>query len=261
MSDIRHHSGQPLGGAIKLGRPPLPDVIVENLRAEILEGRLQPGEQLPSEPVLASRLGVSRASLRQAITRLIYEGVLVRQRGIGTFVTSASPAVLRGGLVRLTSTTDLIRSHGYEPGTRGCRIEETEVSAEIAEALGCAPGSRFWRISRTRLASSRPVVYCQDYVPRHVLGQDILSRIVHSKDWSLYALLAESGMAPVTATCVVVPLAADEAIAEELAVKPGRPLLLLKQIHYAEGGEQVLYSENWHNSSILEFEIVRKVGA
>lgn len=238
----------------------MPEVIVETLREEILQGRLRPGEQLTAEPALAARLGVGRASLRQALARLIYEGVLIRQRGIGTFVSGASPVVLRGGLTALTSTTELIRRHGYEPGTRLRRIDQLQPSDEIVETCGCPPGTRFWHISRTRLASGRPVICCEDYVPVRLLTVATLSGIDEAKDWSLYALLEAAGAAPVTASCVVIPTAADGVISDELEVKPGTPLLLTKQVHYAQGGEVVLYSENWHNSSILEFEIIRKAG-
>jgi GntR family transcriptional regulator len=238
----------------------MPEVIAETLREEILQGRLRPGEQLTAEPALAARLGVSRASLRQALARLIYEGALIRQRGIGTFVSTALPVVLRGGLTTLTSTTDLIRRHGYEPGTRLRRLEQLQPSDDIVEICGYPPGTPFWHISRIRLASGCPVIRCEDYVPVRLLRMATLSGIDEAKDWSLYALLEAAGAAPVTASCVVIPIVAEGVISDELEMKPGIPLLLIKQVHYGEGGEVVLYSENWHNSSIVEFEFIRKAG-
>lgn len=64
----------------------LSDTIADRLRALIDEQQLEPGARLPAERKLASQLGVSRNSLREAIAKLISEGVLLSRRGGGTFV-------------------------------------------------------------------------------------------------------------------------------------------------------------------------------
>ncbi|MEU6719058.1 FCD domain-containing protein [Nonomuraea sp. NPDC046802] len=69
-----------------LARTPLPDVIAEQLLAEIDSGTLRPGDRLPSEPELARQLQVGRSSLREAIRKLHTLGVLDVVRGRGTFV-------------------------------------------------------------------------------------------------------------------------------------------------------------------------------
>lgn len=50
------------------------------------DGLWQPGDQLPNENELASKLGISRATLREAIHLLTAQGILTVQRGRGTFV-------------------------------------------------------------------------------------------------------------------------------------------------------------------------------
>ncbi len=64
----------------------LSDQIAETLETMIAEGSLKPGERLPSERDLASRLEVSRPSLREAIQKLNSKGLLKTRRGGGTFV-------------------------------------------------------------------------------------------------------------------------------------------------------------------------------
>ena len=51
---------------------------------------------------------------------------------------------------------------------------------------------------------------------------------------------------------------ADKSIAKRLRLRPGQPVLLLKQVHYAASGEPVLYCENWHNTELIEFQVVRR---
>ncbi len=64
----------------------LADYLVERLRAFISEHNLSPGARLPAERQLAQQLNVSRSSLREAIQKLISQGVLISRRGGGTFV-------------------------------------------------------------------------------------------------------------------------------------------------------------------------------
>ena len=68
---------------LRFGGPPLPDLVAHALREAIADKRLKSGERLPSEPQLAEQLGVSRATLRQALSQLTQEGLLVRQHGRG----------------------------------------------------------------------------------------------------------------------------------------------------------------------------------
>ena len=69
------------------GRPrPRSDSVYDELRQQIDGGRLPPGSRLPSEPELAAELGVSRATLRDALRALEDEGALRRRWGSGTYV-------------------------------------------------------------------------------------------------------------------------------------------------------------------------------
>jgi len=242
----------------RVGSPPLPELVASSLREAVVKGRLRPGQRLPSEPGLAGQLGVSRATLRQALSILERDGLLVRQHGLGTFVSAVPPGLLRGGLAELTSTTELIRSQGYEPGAVGLRLRRRTVGRSIFEPFGLGPADEFLHISRTRTANGRPVIHCEEFLPAGLLPAELLPPGTEASGWSLYQSLAAAGVTPALANCVVVPIVAEEEIATRLQLEPGHPLLLLKQWHYAQGGQPVLYCENWHHSALLEFQIVRR---
>jgi len=70
------------------------DVVIENIKAMILDGRLKPGDRLPSEKEFAESLGVSRLSLREAVRALAMTRILDVRHGDGTYVTSLTPDVL-----------------------------------------------------------------------------------------------------------------------------------------------------------------------
>ena len=69
----------------------LPAQVASEIAAQIISGRIKPGERLPTEPALASSFGVSRTVVREAIARLRSEGIVRSKQGAGVFVVDGSP--------------------------------------------------------------------------------------------------------------------------------------------------------------------------
>jgi GntR family transcriptional regulator, transcriptional repressor for pyruvate dehydrogenase complex len=67
------------------------DEAINGIKQMILSGQVRPGEKLPKETELATRFGLSRSSLREAVRALILAGVLKTRQGDGTYVTSLEP--------------------------------------------------------------------------------------------------------------------------------------------------------------------------
>ena len=59
----------------------------------LIQKQFKPGDKLPNEFELSARLGVSRATLREAVSALIAQGVLVVKRGSGTFIANELPNI------------------------------------------------------------------------------------------------------------------------------------------------------------------------
>ena len=62
--------------------------VVERLSAEIVGGRLKPGERLPTEQAMMAAMGVSRTVVREAVAALRAEGLVTTRQGVGAFVAS-----------------------------------------------------------------------------------------------------------------------------------------------------------------------------
>jgi GntR family transcriptional repressor for pyruvate dehydrogenase complex len=77
---------------------PLTEAAIQKMRDMIASGQLQPGSRLPSEAELATALGASRNTVREAVRALVTARVLDVRRGDGTYVTSLRPELLLEGI-------------------------------------------------------------------------------------------------------------------------------------------------------------------
>src|SRR5512138_2604747 len=128
--------------------------IRESLRADIVQGVLKRGEQLPSEKELAGRFKVSRMTVRESIEDLVDEGLLYRRHGVGTFV--AFPHLQRDH-TRLTSFFDKAEEEGVAVRAELLSLEVLTARAVVARALDLPPGSRVIRIKTLRYANNVPI--------------------------------------------------------------------------------------------------------
>src|SRR5918992_5895271 len=106
----------------------------EDLVRRLEAGEWRPSERLPSEPDLAASLGVSRATLRDALRSLEEDGFVTRVQGSGTFVTHRLR--MKNNLDVNFGVTDLIRSMGMRPGTRHLGASQGTATEEERERLG-----------------------------------------------------------------------------------------------------------------------------
>lgn len=237
---------------------PLSVRVTEHIRELVRQGILSPGDKLPSEPDLAARLKVSRATVRSASAELMSEMVLERRRGIGTFVRDYSP-LLSHGLERLMGTGDSIAELGMEAGAVDINIEHRQADSYDAEHFGLAVGERLVAISRTRTADGRPVLHCEERVPEALLPtSDALDSLGPGE--SLYRRLSELDLPLATALCDIVPRLAGRRIAERLEIAVDQPIVLLRQSHLspAVSDRPVLYSENFYNNDMVGLRLIRR---
>ena len=110
-----------------------------------------------------ARYGVSRATVRQALSGLVAEGLLEIRRGRGTFVHGAALEHRLGGFYTFSRE---IERHGMRPGTRRAQHRRgARVATQVAEGLGLAPGTPVVALSRVRLADDQPIVSETSYLP------------------------------------------------------------------------------------------------
>jgi GntR family transcriptional regulator len=195
--------------------------VQRRLLDQIRDGALGPGERLGGERDLAQAFGVSRSSVRQALSSLERIGAVRRVpgRGGGTFV--GQPKVDRD-LSRIVGVPALLRQQGMQAGTRVLGTALVLADGPTAAALDLPEGAHVLDVVRIRLADGTPISLEHARLPA-ALFPGLLELPLGG---SLYELLDQHfGVRPAEAVehIEVVAAGADEAAI--LAVPPDAPLL------------------------------------
>ena len=217
-----------------------------------------PGERLPAEPELAKQLGVSRATLREAMRAFEGQGIIRRRQGVGTFVVG-KPPVFESGLEVLESIESLARRIGLDVSMGDVHIETVCASAEQAKELCVPVGTELVRVRRVILTSNRPVAYLIDVLTEDVLTPDDLKQ---GFTGSVLDLLLTRGNPPLSNSVAdVQAAAASPEIARALQIQRGDVLLLFSARLFATSGKIVDLSTSYFLPGYFRFHIVRKVGS
>jgi len=217
----------------------------------------QPGERLLSEPEMAKKLGVSRATLREAMRTFESQGLIRRRQGVGTFVVN-NENVINSGLEVLESIETLAKKTDLNVSMGDLQIIHINADSEQAKALDLEVGTPLVEVSRVIYAGGRPVAYLID-----ILSNDVLSShdLENGFTGSVLDLLLKRGSPPLdySQTEIKVSLASSK-IARDLEIQRGHGLLLFVAYLYTKEGRVVDYSKSYFLPGYFQFEIVRRVG-
>ena len=230
--------------------------VVTELSQRIENGVFPAGMRLPSEPLLATQLGVSRATLREALRSLESEGRLRRTWGSGTYV--AGRRRLSNSLDLNFGVTEAIRAAGMEPGTQHAQHWLEPVSSGEGVRLGLEPGQDVLIVERVRTADGTAVVFSRDLLPGWVVGTQagVGDAMLHH---SIYDVLEKDlGIVIDHGVASFRPVRADRTVAQRLGMRRGELLLAIWQIDYDEEDRPVLSSHEYHIADAFDFSVVRR---
>lgn len=239
---------------LKPDRRSLPAQTYEQLRALIQQGRWEPGSRLPPENALATQLGISRATLREALRLLEEEGLIVRRHGVGSFVTSHPR--LESGLERLESVLSLAARLGMQAHYQDLSVQTVEADRALAEQLRVEKGTPLTQVSRTILVDGRPVAYLEDFVPTCWISPENLGNAFTGS--VLDVLRQHPSLRVQEARADIVAIRASRSLAHRLQVHPGDALLLLEETLFDASGVPLDFSRNYFVPDRFRFHVVRK---
>lgn len=218
---------------------PLYYQIKQNLQELVDSGKFSPGDLLPAEGEMGDYYGVSRLTVRQAVGELVREGVLVRERGRGTFV--ARPKTTHA-MVRTAGFSERIRDQGQVPSSRVLSYEIIPAPARIAEWLRQPEGAPIYKLVRLRSVDGEAQLIETTHLPQSSFPG--METVDFSKA-SLYSVLAERYDCLVTAADEVFePVLVTKYEADLLGVKEKSVALLLEIVAYDQFENPVEYNKS-----------------
>ena len=182
---------------------------------------------VPSERELMAMFGVSRITVRKAITDLVNEGYLYTVQGKGTFVRTDE---LNRDLVSIMSCTEDIRRMGMVPSKKVICAEVIPADKKRIKRLQLAEGDHVLKLQRVYYANNEPLNYTTTYLPcklfpgieEHDFGQESVYQVLEQ----------EYNVKIATATRTLEAVLALDDVSERLEMTPGQPVILFRAVTF-----------------------------
>lgn len=218
------------------------------LRNLIADPQYANGKFLPNEVDLAKQLAISRTTLRQALNKLVYEGLLIRKKGIGTKVASGS----------VSSKSNNWLSFSQEMQARGIPIKNFELHVswvnpdeQVANFFGIGTDKKVLKLERLRGKPEGPFVYFISYFhPRvELTGEEDFKRPLYEileKDHYIIATLSQEEISAKAAT---------KFIAEKLEIEQNSPVLFRKRYVFDQGDRPIEYNLGYYRADSFVYTV------
>jgi len=234
--------------------PSLTEQVKAHIKQQILDNAYA-DDRVPAETELANDLGVSRTTVRDALSRLESEGVIFRKQGAGTFVNRRGLRI-RSRLDEIWSYEAVLQAHGYEPSTRVLDLSRQPADAGLAKDLDLAKGATVLIVRKLFLEDKQPVILTCNYIPLAFISEPLVEA-----DFAvpIFNYLAQSaGQHLNYYLSEIVPVLAQDELAETLHLPAPTALLSLEEIGYNEENEPILKAYSYFRDDLLRLGLIRR---
>lgn len=214
------------------------------------------GSRLMSEPELAKQMGVSRATLREAMRTFETQGLIRRRQGSGTYVVGKFE-VIDAGLEVLESLETMARRMNLEISVSDLHIEQVEAETTVADGLCLEVGAPLTRIRRVMRADSRPVAYLIDFLSVTILKPDDLPAEFRG---SVLDYLLACGIDLQVSRAAISATNAPADVAKALEIQRDDVLLKFASQLYDSKGTVVDYTVSYFIPGYFNFHVNRRIG-
>lgn len=213
--------------------------------------------RLPSEPALAKEMGVSRATLREAMRSFEGQGMIRRRQGVGTFV-AARVAVMDAGLEVLESLETIAQRSGLTVRMGDLDLQQVVADGDLAHMLNLPEGTDLTQVKRIIFTGQRPIACLVDTLPLDILTIEELSS---GFTGSVLDLLLKRGNPKLTQSRTEIrAIGATSEVARALQIQRDDVLLHFTAQLFSESGRVVDYSYSYFLPGYFRFHVVRRVG-
>ncbi len=220
--------------------------IEEAIKSAITIGILHEGDYIANERELSSLLDVSRVTLRTAFNNLFDDGIIVRKRGIGTFVSNEQNL----SSIYAPSFSQKLIMKGKRPDTLWISKSVIKASKEVASMLSIAENADVCFLKRIRYVDNAAVSYEESYIP-----MDLVSDLdeIHT---SIFDFFRKKNIKPAkTKALVSTSFVTQEFLDIIKETNVSFPMLIIKQTTFSFAGRAIEYSVNYCRGDMYVFEI------
>jgi GntR family transcriptional regulator len=227
---------------------PLHSQVEKLLRQYIDQEAVKPGEMFPREVDLAVEFGMARNTVRQAISKLVKDGLLIRKKGFGTIVAEKK---IYTRLDSWFSFTNEMKEKGMSVVNHSLNLQKVKACSEIAGVFNLKLNAPLLCLTRLRGTGEDPYLLSISWFhPRH--------KINTGEDFSkpLYQLLEEKYNIRVsTSKEEISAIPADSSLARELRIKKNDPVLFRKRKVYNSDSQIVEYNKVYYRGDGISYSL------
>jgi GntR family transcriptional regulator len=205
-------------------------------------------KKLPNEVDLSKELGVSRSTIRQAINKLVYEGLLTRKKGIGTIATDIAITSKAGNWM---SFSQEMKTMGIEVRNYELHISWEKPTQEVCRFFNIDENTKILKLARLRGNPEYPFVYFISYFSNRIglKGNEDFSRPLYEileKDYHTIVKLSKEEISAKIA---------DSFLAGKLEIKSGDAILKRKRYVYDPGGRPIEWNVGYYRADSFVYTI------
>jgi len=236
--------------------PSLVKQVKDYLKQHILDSRFD-DNRLPPETELAADLGVSRNTIRDALTQLETEGIIFRKQGAGTFINQAG-ILVKTRLEEIVLYQDMIEQYGYSPTVKLLNVSEQPISSPVAENLHLGSETTVLLVEKLFLADNTPVIYTCTHIPPQYITQPYQPHALKLPIYQFIAQYCDQEFAYYLTE--IVPVMVTELLRTTLQLSFNQNALVsFSEIGYNQEGNPVVQAYSYFRNDMLKLQLVRRL--
>jgi GntR family transcriptional regulator len=224
------------------------------LLQEIIQGEFAAVDMLPTEIELCERLGVSRTTLRHAVTALEQEGYLRRRQGKGTII-DRNVCAMTARFDLNAEFSDLLRDLGYTPTVQFLASWEEPADRERARRLKVPENTPLLSVNKLWFADEKPAIWCVDSIPTSLINKSYPDELLRE---DIFLFLKEAGGQVVSYLIAnLFPRRLGDELGYLMNLDADEPVIASNAVGYNPDGFPVLYTIEVYAPGILTHSVLR----
>lgn len=235
--------------------PSLTEKAKAYIKRRILNNEFEDG-RIPSETDLANELGVSRTTIRDALSRLELEGSIYRKQGAGTFVNTAGLQI-RTRLEEIWTYEKMLREHGYEPTNRITKLEEQPADPTISQDLLLTDQQELLVVHKLFLADDQPVILSINHIPTGLITSPYQTDDLHPPIYQFLANFCQQHLTYYFSE--IIPINAPAWLADSLHLPEDKTALVsFHEVGYNQENQPIIKAVSYFRDDLVRFRLIRR---